>query len=130
MMSAMNHPLAWPAIIASLIICALALSIRQRLRLRRARTWPVSKGTVISTAVRLEGSGTDQRYTAELNYSYENASTLYFGHMRRNFMLHGRAHARVKRYSTGCSVLVHYNPRNPRDAVLFEEEQIQAAGAA
>lgn len=126
----MNHELAWKAIIALLLLGTLALWIRQRLRLRRARTWPVCNGTIVSTAVRLEGSGTEQRYTAELNYSYENAGTRYIGHMRRNFMLHGRAHAWADEYSTGRSVFVHYNPANPGDAVLFEEEQTRAIGAA
>ncbi len=126
----MNYQLAWPAIYAFLLVCAVALWTRQRLRLRRARTWPVSNGTVVSTSVRLEGSGTEQRYIAEVKYSYESCGTIYFRQIRRHFMLHGRAHAWADKYPSNRSVLVHCNPANPRDAVLFEEEQAQTAGAA
>ncbi len=121
----------WVAVlIAGCFVVAAALWIRSRLRLRRARTWPERKAQVVSSRVRLEGSGTEQRYIAEVTYSYALGAVTYFGSLRRNFMLHGRAQAWTGGYSIGRMVRVRCNPANPKDSVLFEKDQTRVAGAA
>jgi Protein of unknown function (DUF3592) len=124
----MNPQLTW-ALIALTATALAILWIRMRIRLKRAHAWPMSTGKVASTAVRLEGSGTELRYVAEMSYSYMVNGTSYFGHLRRTFMLHGRAHGWASSYSTGRPVIVRYNPANAGDSVLFENEQTRTGAA-
>lgn len=123
----MNY-LIWIALSLALLGGAW-MWMRYRIKLRRARSWPSCNGSVVTTVVRLEGVGTEQRYMAEMNYSYAIEGVSYFGHVRRSFMLHGRAHGWAGIYPTGRRLQVRYNPANAGDSVVFEDEQVEVQTA-
>jgi hypothetical protein len=99
----------------------------QRVRRRRARTWPTETGRVNSTAIRLETRGDNQSvHVAEVSYSYAVGGQSYSGQLRRTFLLIGRAEKWISRYPQGAPVRIRYNPQNAGDSLLFEDEQVEA----
>lgn len=120
----MNQDILWLAISILVLATMAGLWLRRRVKLQRARSWPIVSAQVESTVVRLEGSGTQQsRYIADINYSYGLDGQKYSGHLRRSFMLHGRAHKWVERFPKDIVLSVRYDPVKPHDSVLFEDEQ-------
>jgi hypothetical protein len=120
--------------ISILVLAVLATFwIRQRVRLKHARSWPAEAGRVESTAIRLQQSSggqlgtTSSTYIATLTYSYAVQGQYYSGVLRRNFMLQSRAEKWTGRYVSGLPLTVRYNPAHPKDSVLFEDEQVGMA---
>jgi hypothetical protein len=58
-----------------------------------------------------------------MTYSYSLQRTAYSGHVRRKFMLNGRAKKWAASYPDGRSLIARFNPDNAADSVLFEIEQ-------
>ena len=109
---------------------AAAIWVRKRMKLKRARAWPVEVGRVDSTVVRLEQRGTQQSiYVAAVMYSYTAQGMACSGSLRRQFLLKGSADKWVARYPAGLPVNVRYNPDRAQESVLFDDEQA-GAGAA
>jgi hypothetical protein len=119
----------WLAISILFLAGAAALWIRQRVRLKHARSWPTETGRVESTVIRLQqASGgqagtTSSSYIATVVYSYTVQGQPYSGTLRHNFMLKGRAEKWTAKFTTGLPLRIRYNPANPKDSVLFEDEQ-------
>ena len=100
----------------------------QRVRRRRARTWPRETGRVNSTTIRLERRGDYQSvHVAEVSYSYAIGAQSYSGQLRRTFLLRGRAEKWIDGYREGAPVSIRYNAKDARDSLLFEDEQVGAA---
>jgi hypothetical protein len=110
-----------------------ALWIRKRVRLKHARSWPAEAGRVESTAIRLEQTVTGQAgtttssYVATVHYSYAAQGEYYSGVLRHNFVLKGRAEKWTDKFTTGLPLRIRYNPANPKDSLLFEDEQVGMA---
>jgi hypothetical protein len=123
----------WLTISILFLAGAAALWIRQRVRLKHARSWPSEAGRVESTAIRLQQSSggtlgsTSSSYIATLTYSYAVPGQYYSGELRRSFMLQGRAEKWTGRYISGLPLTIRYNPAHPKDSVLFEDEQAEMA---
>jgi hypothetical protein len=123
----------WMAVAILFLVGAAALWIRQRVRLKHARSWPTETGRVESTAIRLEQSVTGQAgtttssYVATVHYTYTVQGAPYAGTLRHNFMLKGRAEKWTDKFTTGLPLRIRYNPANPKDSVLFEGEQLGMA---
>ena len=121
--------LLWLGISILFLAGAAALWIRKRVRLKHARSWPTEDGRVESTAIRLQQSSggkagtTSSSYIATVTYSYTVQGQSYSGTLRRNFMLKGRAEKWTDKFTTGLPLKIRYNPSNPKDSVLFEDEQ-------
>src|SRR5207302_8318128 len=122
--------LLWLAISVIFIGGAIALWLRQRIRLKHARSWPTETGRVESTATQLKQSSTgpsgatSSSYVASVQYSYIVSEQYYSGVLRHNFMLKGRAEKWTGKFTTGLSLQIRCNPANPNDSVLFEDEQM------
>src|SRR6266496_6323291 len=122
----MNQDTLWLAGSIVVMGTAAAFWLRKRIKLRRARSWPMAEGLVESTNVRLEGSGTQQsRYVAEMSYFYPVQGQFYSGRLRRTFLLHDRAHRWADSYPSGRPLIVRYNPAHMQDSVVFEQEQTE-----
>lgn len=119
------------SVLAIVVIGAgAAIWVRSQLKRKRARAWPVTMGQVESTAVRLEGSGTDRaRHIGEVVYSYRVQGQSYSGRLCRGFVLEGRAKKWLGEYLTGRPVSIRYNPENVSDSMMFEDEQAGARAA-
>jgi hypothetical protein len=123
----------WLAVAILFLVGTAALWIRQRVRLKHARSWPTETGRVESTAIRLEQTSTGQAgtttssYVATVHYSYTVLGRTYSGVLRHNFMLKGRAEKWTDKFTTGLPLRIRYNPANPKDSVLFEDEQLGMA---
>jgi hypothetical protein len=65
-------------------------------------------------------------------YSYQVRGADYYGRIHRTFLMHGAAHKWADSYQDGAPLIIHYNPENVRDSVLFETEQngVKAAKSA
>jgi len=119
-------------VISLLVVLAfVAAWVLRRMKLYKARSWPMGEGKVDSTDVRLTGSGTRQaKFLAEITYSYTVEGAAYSGHLRRSFMLHGSATKWTDGYASGRPLIVRYNPNNARDSVLLEDEQTGAGSTS
>ena len=119
----MTSNVLWLAFSIVVLACFAAGWIYRRVRRSRARTWPQREGRITSTDVRLEGSGGQQAYIADIRYSYTVDGAAYNGHLRRRFLLHNSAHKWVDGYSNRHSVMLRYNPQDVSDSMLLETEQ-------
>jgi hypothetical protein len=123
----------WLALSILFLAGAAALWIRKRVRLKHARSWPTEARRVESTAIRLQPSSggqagtTSSSYIANVTYSYTVQEQSYPGTLRRNFMLKGRAEKWTGKFTTGLPLHIRCNPANPKDSVLFEDEQVGLA---
>ena len=123
----------WLAVSILFLAGAAALWIRKRIRLKHARSWPTEAGRVESTAIRLEQTVTGQAgtttssYVATVHYSYTVQGTYYSGTLRHNFVLKSRAEKWTDKFTTGLPLKIRCNPANPKDSVLFEDEQLGMA---
>ena len=125
--------LIWLALSVLFLAGVAALWLRQRIRLKHARSWPTESGRVESTAIQLTQSSTGpsgvttSSYVASVNYSYTVQGEYYSGVLRNNFMLQGRAEAWTSKFTTGLPLQIRCNPANSNDSVLFEDEQVGMA---
>ncbi len=123
----------WFAISLLFLAGIAALWIRQRLRLKHARSWPTQTGRVESTAIQLKQSSTgpsgatSSSYVASVQYSYTVQGEYYAGVLRHSFVLKGRAEKWVGKFTTGLPLQIRYNPAHVKDSVLFEDEQVGMA---
>lgn len=126
----MNQDTLWLTLSILTLGALTVLWLRRRMKLQRARTWPIAAGQVESTEVRLEGAGTQQpRYVADVIYSYNLNGQRYSGHLRRSFLLNGRAHKWIESYPKDSAITIHYDPAKAADSVLFDDEQVGARTA-
>lgn len=89
---------------------------------RRAAAWPSVRGEVVVKEVTRTG-GTDTPYEAQLGYRYRVADRLYVGsrkHMGPPVTWRGPAEAEwsMEGYRKGGVILIHYDPRDPRESVV------------
>jgi hypothetical protein len=70
---------------------------------------------------------TTSSYVASVNYSYAVQGEYYSGVLRHNFVLEGRAEKWTGKFTTGLALQIRCNPANPKDSVLFEDEQMGMA---
>lgn len=101
-------------------------------QVKTAETWPTTQGEVISSSIGTEHSGTagnsNTTFKAKIKYQYEAG-----GRTRQHHKLciggqlqvswRSKAEEYCRRYSVGQQVTVHYNPKNPADAVLEVREE-------
>jgi hypothetical protein len=88
----------------------------------RARTWPVAEGKILSSEVReREDSDGDTVYSAAVHYQYIVDGQMYESR-NISYATHqggwDSASRAVERYPRDMGVLVHYNPRAPKQAAL------------
>ena len=104
-----------------------ALWVRKRMKLSRARSWPVQAGKVESTQVRLQKTGDMQsKFFAGVEYSYTVQGAAYSGSVQRTFMRKGSADKWVEGYPSGLPLSVRYNPDKVGDSVVFDADQAGA----
>lgn len=99
---------------------------------RRAKSWPTTSGRIVSSRVgsyekRVGGGGQTGKlyrfYSAVVEYAYTvkdrqyHSTQLSFG-AQDSTTAKGPADAKAARYPEGSEVVVHYEPRNPGNAVL------------
>lgn len=119
-----KQELFWLSISILLLAAALVLWLLKRQRLRKARSWPVQMGKIVSTDVRWESRGDKNSvYVAEAVYVFELDGSSHSDKIRRTFMFKGKAEKWVSNYPQGRPVTVHYNPEKYADCVMFEDEQ-------
>jgi hypothetical protein len=74
--------------------------------------------------VKLESTGNNQsKWIAVVQYSYSVQGAAFTGALRRQFLLKGSAEKWVGKYTTALSLTIRYDPANPRDSALFDDDQ-------
>ena len=120
-------------ILSGLIFLLLALSVGWMVivcvedisKAHVAKAWPTTNGVVVSSDVDRPGNG--KLHVLKILYLYEVGSVSYVGNRYDfGFVLAGGgsesvARALVNKYRAKSSVLVHFNPEVPSDAVLVPE---------
>jgi hypothetical protein len=108
-------------------LCLVGMAVfyvLKRIKLRRARFWPVEGGRVDSTSVRLVDRGEHQSvFLADVNYTYVVAEATYAGRLERSFMRKSSAEKWLAPYNSGLPLTVRYNPRDAKQSVILEAEQ-------
>jgi hypothetical protein len=113
-------------VIAILAIVAISIYLARRRAKRRnraAQSWPTIEGKILTSKV-LQNSDSESEpgdYRASVTYSYTLNGKDYKGR-RIGFLTFAstqqKAAAVAARYLPGASVMVHYDPANPKDSVL------------
>jgi hypothetical protein len=86
--------------------------------------WPTAPGTVLSSEVERNKPlfGKDYQYAPKVRYAFEVAGKRYEGDMIQfgmgNLIYSYQADEVVKPYPVGAAVTVHYDPADPKNAVL------------
>ncbi|HEY9054710.1 MAG TPA: DUF3592 domain-containing protein [Rectinemataceae bacterium] len=112
--------------------------LKSRARVKRALGWPTAKGTISSSElVKRTSTGMGQKgravkresWEASVKYSYEVEGKKYTGNSLGLDPMQGgkaRAEALVARYASGSEAEVHYDPADPKVAVL--DPRLSASG--
>jgi hypothetical protein len=123
-----DHSNFWLTICIVFLLVLIVIWVRNKIRLRHARIWPVEAGRVDSTVVRLVKTGLNQsNWVAELKYSYTVQGVACSGLVRRSFLIKSRAEKWIGRYAGDVPLTIRYNPAKVQDSVFFEKEQAGAA---
>eukprot|EP01035_Chromulina_nebulosa_P036371 gene36371-48991_t len=129
------------AIVLSPAVLILGAAAWKYLQVRAARDWPSTPGKVVVSAAevrdveviddsRNDRRGHEQRNFANIVYEYTVSgqklrnSRVSIGEDRGNF----EVAETLARYPVGTDVIVYYNPRHPRDAVLERDLPKGTAG--
>ncbi len=112
-------------------VALLVWGLREHARARQSRYWPTVPGVVERAWITTSAHGEDAStiYTAHVRYTYRVDGTAYASTRVRfggevTFDRRQQAQDFLAAYPEGGSVTVHYNPADPRDAVL--ETTVQA----
>jgi hypothetical protein len=120
----MNQDTVVLVISIAVLVAFAAFWVRKRMKLNRARTWPVQAGKVDSTEVRLQSTGDMQsKFFAYVRYSYTVQGATQSGQMTRTFMRKKSADEWVGTYPSGLPISVRVNPEKVTDSVVFDAEQ-------
>lgn len=126
-------PLVLGLVLALVGAVFVVISVRSRKKAEQSMKWPTVQGTVISSIVREqkdydhEDHHVNYTYEPYVEYEYAVGGTPMSGHklsFGANSFDHQTARRVVERYPSGESVIVHYNPAKPGEAVL----ETKAAG--
>ena len=107
-------------------------TVRQVLKRKRSKAWPIAAGRVTASDVKVEtrterddngGTRTVQMYGARVGYSYSVAGVAYEGHLVDwidgvETSLEAPARKVVEKYPVGQLVNVYYDPVDPKMAIL------------
>lgn len=113
----------------AIFLAVMAERVRQWLRRRAARNWPVADGRVERAEWRQPNTGTNRYFVAELAYSYVVGGQYYAGYYRRSFSDMDSAMRFVKS-AAGRPLQVPYKRGESATSLLLEENIADAAGAA
>jgi hypothetical protein len=116
-------------LVGGLLFLGIGLSMlyRQIQALRwggRSMRWPTTLGTIQSAGIQRYTGGEDAFYRVKVGYTYTvagipyHAQRLAFG-IQPYIWWHAAAREAVAKYPSGSIVTVHYNPDNPKVAVLM-----------
>lgn len=96
-----------------------------------ADSWPCAEGEIISSGIGTSSGTYDNPntfYQANITYQYEvsgrpctNNKICVGGQLQLS--LKSKANAYLARYPEGKKVIVHYNPKKPKDSVLEVKEE-------
>ncbi len=117
----------WPVVAALVVLVGASLALRGARRSHSgagATTWPVTRGTILSSSIQVLRTGTSRREVPLVRYSYQVGLQMYQGsRIRADDEVHdassgGRAREVLTRYPVGSSVQVFYDPADPARSAL------------
>ena len=128
----MSEKLIFSAIFLLAGLGSIIINLIQRKRAKEAETWPTVPGVVMSSGLQEHrshdsDSGTSINYEPVVTYTYAimgqtfTGDHIAFGNVYYDYRT---ASKKIAPYPQGTSVVVHYDPDNPLNAVL----ETKAAG--
>jgi hypothetical protein len=117
-------------VIAGVGLVTFAISIFPIYRARRARGWPQTKATVLSSKVTkiMDSGGRNMHpYRVEVLYSYTvrgeayQSNRLGFFEMPYRHRSEARAEAQRKQYKSRSGLTIYYDPANAAEAVVHTQ---------
>jgi hypothetical protein len=115
--------LGWLSIIAGAVVVVSGIGALQRSK--ETWAWPSTQGRILSSAIkpvmRFDYQDAAENYEPIITYNYVIAGKIYEGkRIRVTGMGYNKAWAQgiAKRYRTGRTVTVYYDPGSPEKAVL------------
>jgi hypothetical protein len=115
--------------VLAIFLAVMAERVRQWLRRRTARKWPVADGRVERAEWRQPNTGTNRYFVADLAYSYVVGGQYYAGYYRRSFSDMDSAMRFVKSVA-GRPLQVRYKRGETATSLLLEENIAEVIGAA
>jgi hypothetical protein len=108
------------AIVFAIGVVLYVVQFRQGLRADASKKWPTASATVLASALE-QSPDSKRRHRAAIAYRYRvggkdyESSRVFWGgnEGRRNHMA-----SVVETYPAGAKITVHYDPRNPAEAVI------------
>ena len=111
----------WIAIWTLVTLGFDVMAVRGVVQQMRARDWPTNQGRVVSADIKVEhDSESGSSYTPQIRYRYAiNGIEYQCDRIRFGFTTASNGNARrvVDRYRPDSSVVVHFNPDSPAQAV-------------
>lgn len=107
-------------------VSLLAYGLRQRQRAQAAKQWPTANGHILSHNVERHAYkskyGKNVWYTPHMEYEYSVAGTRFASHRisfgSSAFNTELDAESFLRQFGTPDAIQVHYEPQNPKNAVL------------
>ena len=110
-------------LLGGVALLAIFLVIIPALRLRRARRWPTTQGTVEEVGLRREHSRSTDVWFSDVRYSYDAGQGRCTGLFAKGFAKKEQAEAFLTRFPKTTQLVVHYKPDAPSKSVVDEREQ-------
>jgi len=119
----------WPVVAPLVVLVAIGASLALRGARRAhprggAATWPVTRGTILSSTIQVLRTGTARHEVPIVRYSYQVGREVYQGSRiraggdTRTGEEGNRAREVLTRYPVGTSVHVFYDPADPTRSAL------------
>ncbi len=87
-----------------------------------SKDWPTVEGNIVDSKVGWYSDPDGKMYIAEIKYNYivngKSYSTNKISAVQSSSSLKSTAKSLVAKYPTGSTVLVHYDPKSPSNALL------------
>jgi hypothetical protein len=107
-------------------VALLAYGLRQRQRAQAAEQWPTANGHILSANVKRHAYkskyGPNVWYVPEMEYEYSVGGTRFASHRiafgSSSFNTVQAAESFLRQFGTTDAIQVHYEPQNPKNAVL------------
>lgn len=114
----------------------LVYGLRQRNKAKAAGTWPTTDGSLVSAQVERHAYkskyGPNVWYNPKIEYSYSVGSTGYTSHRisfgSPSFNTKEGAESFLRQFATGNAIPIHYDPANPKSAVLVPGQAPHSLG--
>lgn len=111
-------------ILLGLLVFAIALLIHNIRHNYKTQKWPAVEVRVVASFVNEEFGNTTYYYKPFIKYSYvvdnEKYEDVYYDAISNGHLEKESALEVIKLFPEGKTIIIHYNPNNPKDSIIAD----------